>query len=254
MGYRLENKVAIVTGAAKGIGLAICKKFTEEGAQIVAADLDLALAETAIDRIKGKGKKGFAHKVDVRDEEQVRKLFDEVRLRFGRIDILVNNAGVRVDKPIYKISTEEWDLVTGTQFRGAFNCSREAQKDMVQQKYGKIVNLSSPAPSALGARRQVAYASVSAAMEGFTKALAVELGPYNINVNCVAPDFIDTEMTRSLARGEGMYLDDLRRFVAALIPMRRMGTPEDVANVVTFMVSEEARFVSGQVIYVQGGP
>ncbi|MFC2021811.1 SDR family oxidoreductase, partial [Chloroflexota bacterium] len=129
-----------------------------------------------------------------------------------------------------------------------------AQKYMVRQNYGKIVNLSSPVPASLGNRGQTSYASASAAIEGFTKALALELGRYNINVNCVAPDFIDTEMTRNTARREGMYLDDFKRFVLAQIPLRRMGTADDVANVVLFLVCDESSFITGQVICVRGGP
>jgi len=125
---------------------------------------------------------------------------------------------------------------------------------MVKQNCGKIVNLSSPVPASLGERGQTSYTSASAAIQGFTKALAAELGPHNINVNCIAPDFIDTEMTRNAARREGMYLDDFRRFAVAQIPLRRMGTAEDIANVALFLVSDEASFISGQVIYVRGGP
>ena len=125
---------------------------------------------------------------------------------------------------------------------------------MVKQNHGKIVNLSSPVPASLGERGQTSYASVSAGVQGFTQALALELGQYNINVNCVAPDYIDTEMTRSAARREGMYLDDFRRFAVTQIPLRRMGTVEDVSNVALFLVSDESSFISGQVICVRGGP
>jgi 3-oxoacyl-[acyl-carrier protein] reductase len=254
MGQGIESRIAVVTGAARGIGLAVANRLADEGARVVVADLDLAIAETVAEKIKGRGKKALAQKVDVRDERQVQGMFEEVRGRFGGTEILVNNAGVRIDSPLHKISTEEWDLMIATQLRGAFNCSREAQKDMVKQSYGKIVNISSPVPSGLGGGRQIGYASASGALEGFTKALAVELGCHNVNVNCVSPDFIDTEMTRGIAREEGMYLDEFKRFAAALIPLRRIGTPEEIANVVSFLVSEEASFVSGQVLYVRGGP
>ena len=181
-------------------------------------------------------------------------MFKAVERRFGGVDILVNNAGIRRDAPFHKVSEENWDSAIAIQLKGSFMCARAAQKYMVRQNYGKIVNVSSPVPASLGERGQTSYASASAAIEGFTKALALELGSHNINVNCIAPDFIDTEMTRNTARREGMYLDDFRRFAVTQISLRRMGTPEDVANVALFLASDESSFISGQVICVRGGP
>ncbi len=251
---KLEKKVAVVTGAGRGIGKAIAIRLAEEGARVVVSDVDLTFAESLAEKLRLMGRETLAIKTDVSNWQEVEVMFEEVEPRFGGIDVLVNNAGIRKDVPFHKISEKEWDSVIAVQLKGSFNCDRAAQKCMVRQNYGKIVNLSSPVPASLGNRGQTSYASASAAIEGFTKALAVELGRYNINVNCVAPDFIDTEMTRNTARREGMYLDDFKRFARAQIPLRRLGTPQDVANVVLFLVSDESSFISGQVISVRGGP
>ncbi len=251
---KLEKKVAVVTGAGRGIGKAIATRLAKEGASVVVNDVDRAFAENLAEQFKRMGRETLAIKADVSKWQEVEPMFEQVGQRFSRVDILVNNAGKRRDIPFHKISEKEWDSVLSTQLKGSFNCARAAQKYMVRQNYGKIVNLSSPVPASLGNQGQTSYASASAAIKGFTKALALELGRYNINVNCVAPDFIDTEMTRSTARGEGMYLDDFKRFALAQIPLRRIGTPEDVANVVLFLVCDESSFISGQVICVRGGP
>jgi len=251
---KLEKKVAVVTGAGRGIGKAIATKLAEEGARVVVSDIDLAFAENLAEQFKKMGRQALAAKADVSRWAEVEPVFEQAEQRFGEVDILVNNAGIRRDVPFHKITEKEWDSTIAVQLKGSFNCARAAQKYMVKQNYGKIVNLSSPVPASLGNRGQTSYASANAAIWGFTRALALELGRYNINVNCVAPDFIDTEMSRNAARREGMYLDDFRKFAIAQIPLRRMGTQEDVANVVLFLVSDESSFVSGQVICVRGGP
>lgn len=251
---KLENRVAVITGAGRGIGKAIANRLAEEGARVVVCDIDAAFVESVADRLKKAGRQVLAIKADVTSGYEVAQVFSAARRKFGGVDILVNNAGIRRDTPLQKMSEDDWDSAIATQTRGTFNCTRAAQKYMMQQNYGKIVNISSPVPSALGERGQTAYAAASSAVQGFTRALALELGPYNINVNCVAPEYIDTEMTRNVARKEGMYLDDFRKFASARIPLKRMGTPEDVAGVVQFLVSDESSFISGQVIYVRGGP
>jgi len=251
---KLEKKVALVTGAGRGIGKAIATRLAEEGARVVVNDVDLAFAENLAEQFKRIGREALAIKADVSDWQEVEPMFEQAGQQFGGVDILVNNAGIRRDVPFHKITETEWDSIIAVQLKGSFNCARAAQKYMVRQNYGKIVNLSSPIPTSLGNRGQTSYAAASAAIEGFTKALALELGRHNINVNCVAPDFIDTDMTRNTARREGMYLDDFRRFAVAQIPLRRVGTAEDVANVVLFLVSDESSFISGQTICVRGGP
>jgi len=251
---KLENKVAVITGAGRGIGKAVALRLAEEGARVVASDIDVAFAENIADRLKKMRHESLAIKVDVNSGYEVTQLFNAAKRRFGGVDILVNSAAVRRDAPIHKMSEDDWGSATSAIVRGSFNCARAARKYMVRQNYGKIVNLSSPVPASLGERGQTAYAAASAAVQGFTKALALELGLYGINVNCVAPEYIDTEMTRNAARRDGMYLDDFRRFATARIPLKRMGTPEDVANVVLFLVSDDSSFVTGQVIHVRGGP
>ena len=251
---KLEKKVAVVTGAGRGIGKAIATRLAEEGATLVINEIEFAFAENLAEQFKKMGREALAVKADVSNRQEVEQMFAQAGKRFGGVDILVNNAGIRKDAPLHKMSEQDWDNVLAVQLKGSFNCARAAQKYMVKQNYGKIVNLSSPVPASLGTRGQASYTSTSAAIQGFTKALALELGRYNINVNCVAPDFIDTEMTRNTARKEGMYLDDFRKFALAQIPLRRLGKPDDVANAVLFLVSDESSFISGQVIYVKGGP
>ncbi len=251
---KLEKKVAVVTGAGRGIGKAIATRLAEEGARVIVNDVDLAFAKSLADKFKKMGQDALAIKADVSSRQEVGQMFERAGEQFGRVDIVVNNAGIRRDVPFHKMTEKEWDAVFAVQLKGNFNCTQAAQKYMVRQNYGKIVNLSSPVPANLGEQGQTSYAAASAAIDGFTKALALELGRYNINVNCVAPDFIDTEMTRNTARREGMYLDDFKRFALAQIPLRRIGTPDDVANVVLFLVCDESSFISGQVIRVRGGP
>jgi len=251
---KLDGKVAVVTGAGRGIGKAIATRLAEEGARVVVSDIDFAYAENVTERLKKAGRQAFAIKADVTSYYESAQLFKAARRKFGGADILINNAGVRRHTPLAKTTEDDWDAALAVQVNGSYNCARAAQKYMVKQRYGKIVNLSSPVPASLGEGTQTAYAAASAAIQGFTKALALELGPYGINVNCVCPDFVDTEMARTTARKAGMYLDDFRRFATVRIPLRRMGTVDDVAGVVLFLVSEEASFVSGQVINVRGGP
>lgn len=251
---QLENKVAVVTGAGRGIGRAVAMRLAEEGAQVVVSDIEPSFARSVAERIRETGGKAVAIPLNVTDWNQVEPMFDMVFEQFGGIHILVNNAGTRKDIPFHSLTEDQWDQAMLVQTRGSFNCSRAVQKYMVRQNYGKIVNLSAPVPTGLGDRGQVSYASASSAMWGFTKALALELGRHNINVNCVAPDFVDTMMTRELAKRKGLYLSDLEKFTIAQVPLRRMGTPDDVANVVLFLVTDEASFVSGQVICVKGGP
>jgi 3-oxoacyl-[acyl-carrier protein] reductase len=251
---RLEKKVAVVTGAGRGIGKAIATRLSDEGARVVISDVDLAYAENVAGKLKKMGREVLAFKADVSSWYEVAQMFNAAGRRFGGVDILVNNAGIRKDVPFHKVTEEDWDSAIAVQLKGCFMCARAAQKYMVRQNYGKIINLSSPVPASLGEYGQTSYASASAAIEGFTRALALELGRYNINVNCIAPDFIDTEMTRNAARKGGMYVDDFRKFAVAGIPLRRLGTAEDVASVALFLASDESSFITGQIIYVRGGP
>lgn len=251
---RLHNKVAVVTGAGRGIGRAIATRLAEEGAKVVVSDVELAFAESVTEKLRTAGGEALAVAVDVTNRAEVESIFEQVTQQLGEVHILVNNAGVRKDVPFHKLTEQEWDRAIAIQLKGSFNCTRAAQKYMVKQNYGKIVNLSAPVPAGFSDQGQTSYAAANSAIWGFTKALALELGRHNINVNCVAPDFVDTMMTRNLARDKGLYLSDFERFAVAQVPLRRLGTPDDVANVVLFLVSDESSFVSGQIIFVKGGP
>lgn len=251
---RLENKTAVITGAGRGIGRAVAMRLAEEGARVIVTDIEESFAESVAQRIKEAGHEALPFALNVTDGDQVEEIFEEVADRFGEIHILVNNAGFRKDVPLHNLTEDQWDQAMEVQTKGSFNCTRAIQKYMVRQNYGKIINLSAPVPAGPDKTGQTAYATASAAIWGFTKALALELGRHNINVNCVAPDFVDTLMTRELAKRKGLYLSDMEKFTIAQVPLRRMGTPDDVANVVMFLVSDEASFVSGQIIEVKGGP
>lgn len=249
---RLEGRVAFVTGAGKGIGAATALRMAEEGARVVLADIDTEGCEQVAAELDRIGSEGLVVDCNVTDSATVQDAMDKTVKHFGRLDILVNNAGVVRDNLLFKMSEDDWDTVMSVHLKGAFLCSRAAQKYMVEQKYGRIVSLSST--SALGNRGQANYSAVKAGLQGFTRTLAVELGPFGITVNAVAPGFIDTEMTRTTSRRLGFDPDQRIAEAAKIIPVRRVGQPRDVANVICFLSSDEAGFVSGQIIYVAGGP
>jgi 3-oxoacyl-[acyl-carrier protein] reductase len=251
---KLAGKVALVTGAGRGIGRAVALKLSSEGASLIINDLEKSFAESVAQRISESGGVALPIGADVSVRQDVSQLFEQAIGELGRLDILINNAGVRRDANFHEMLEKDWDSVIDTELKGSFNCAQAAQKYMVKQSYGKILNIASPVTAALVAKKQVNYAAANAGLEGLTRALAKELGPYNINVNCIEPDFIDTEMLRMTARREGLYLDDLKKFVVAEIPLRRLGTTEDVANLALFLVTDEASFISGQIIAVKGGP
>jgi len=235
---RLQEKVALVTGAGRGIGKAIATRLAEEGASVVLNDIDAAFVENLAGKFKKMGYPSLPVGADVSKWREVEGMFEAAEQHFGGVDILVNNAGIRKDIPFHKITDEDWDSGVAVQLESCFACSRTAQRHMVKENYGRIVNLSSPIPVSLGEKGQTGYAAACAAIEGFTKALALELGPYNVTANCIAPDYIDTEMSRDAAQKEGMYLNDLKKFAVAGIPLGRLGTPEDVANVALFLASD----------------
>jgi 3-oxoacyl-[acyl-carrier protein] reductase len=251
---KLAERVAVVTGAGRGIGRAIALRFAEEGAAVAVNDIELSFAESTAARIVRSGGSALAIKADVRNETQVGKMFEQAAEKFGKIDILVNNAGVRKDSRSHAMTQKGWDTVVDTSLKGSMNCIQAAEKYLLRQNYGKIVNISSPLPPAIAGKGHSSYAAACSGLYGLTRSLSVELGPYNITVNCIAPDFIDTEMTRSAARGEGLYLEDLKKFAVAAIPLRKLGTASDVAALALFLVSDDAGFITGQVINIKGGP
>jgi 3-oxoacyl-[acyl-carrier protein] reductase len=249
---RLEGRVAFVTGAGGGIGAATALRMAEEGACVVLADVNTEACQRVVAELDRRGFEGLVVACNVTDKMMVQDAMEQTVSRFGRLDILVNNAGLVRDSLLFKMSDEEWDLVIDVHLKGAFFCSRAAQTYMVKQNYGRIISLSST--SALGNRGQANYSAAKAGLQGFTRTLAIELGPFGITVNAVAPGFIDTEMTRATSRRLGMDPQQRIEEAAKMIPVRRVGQPRDVANVICFLASEEAGFVSGQIIYVAGGP
>ena len=249
---RLDGRVAIVTGASRGIGEATARRFAREGARVCLTDVNMEGVLSTARQLVDEGMDAFAAKVDVTSRTEVENAVGETVDRYGRLDILVNNAGVTRDSLIYKMTDEDWRTVLNVHLSGAFFCTRAAQKHMVERKYGRIVNVSST--SALGNRGQSNYSAAKAGIQGFTKSLAVELGRYGVTVNAVAPGFIETDMTRDTAARLGVDFDDFVAERVKSIPVGRAGWPEDVAAAILYFASEEAAFVSGQVLYVAGGP
>jgi 3-oxoacyl-[acyl-carrier protein] reductase len=249
---RLDGRVAFLTGAGRGIGAAAAAKLAAEGAAVAVTDVDLGPAEDIARQIDSAGRRAVAIPVDVTDREQVEAATARAARELGRLDILVAVAGITRDNLLFKMSDEEWDGVIDTHLKGSFLAARAAQKYMVEQRYGKMIFTSSTA--ALGNRGQANYSAAKAGLQGLTRTLAIELGPFNINVNAVAPGFIETRMTQQTAERLGLDWEQFKKDAAARTPVRRTGKPEDVANVVAFLASDESSFISGQVIYVAGGP
>lgn len=249
---KLDGRVAFVTGAGRGIGAATAMRLAEEGASVVLADIDTESCGQVVAELEKQGSKALAVSCNVAEREQVDSAVQQAVDHFGRLDILVNNAGVLRDNLLFKMTDDDWDTVINVHLKGAFMCSRAAQAHMVKQKYGRIISLSST--SALGNRGQSNYSSVKAGLQGLTKTLAIELGPFGITANAVAPGFIDTEMTRATARRQGFDPEERIKAAEKVIPVRRVGVPRDVANVICFLASDDSSYVSGQVIYVAGGP
>ena len=249
---RLDGKLAIVTGSARGIGAATASRLAADGMAVAVLDLDAGSCAATVDAITEAGGRAVAVGADVSQTDQVEAAVDKVVAELGPPAVLVNNAGILRDNLLFKMTDDDWDMVLGVHLRGAFLMSRAAQKHMVDQHYGRIINLSSS--SALGNRGQVNYSAAKAGMQGFTKTLAIELGQFGVTANAVAPGFIATDMTAATAARVKMDFEDFQKAAASQIPVRRVGQPADVAHVISFLASEGAGFVSGQVIYVAGGP
>lgn len=244
--------VAVVTGGARGIGAAVAQRLAEDGMDVAVLDLDEASCADTVAAVEAAGRKGLSVGCDVADEASVVAGVEKVVAELGAPTVLVNNAGILRDNLVFKMSTDDWDTVLDVHLRGAFLMSRECQKHMGPAQWGRIVNLSST--SALGNRGQANYSAAKAGMQGFTKTLAIELGRFNVTVNAIAPGFITTAMTEATADRMKISFEQLVQGAAGQIPVGRVGQPEDIAQAVSFFCDDRSGFVSGQVLYVAGGP
>jgi len=244
---RFKGLTALVTGGARGIGASTAARLATEGADVVVADLDAAVAEKTAAAIGGR-----AVRCDVTSRAEVEAMVAAAVAPTGRLDILITCAGILRDNLVHKLTDDDWDAVIDTHLRGTFLAAQAAQRHMVERRSGAMVLLSSI--SALGNRGQANYSAAKAGIEGLSKTLAIELGPFGIRVNCVAPGFITTAMTEQTAARIGLTFEEFQELAAAETPLRRVGVPDDVAGVISFLCSPDASYVSGQVISVRGGP
>ena len=246
---RYEGRVAVITGAARGIGAGTAKRFADEGAAIAILDLDESAARTTADSLGAEKAIGIG--CDVSDATSVDAAAERIVAELGGWHVLINNAGITRDNLLFKLTEDDWDLVMNVHLKGAFLMSKAAQKVFVAQKYGKILNLSSI--SANGNAGQANYSAAKAGVQGFTRTLALELGKFGVNVNAIAPGFIATEMTDATATRLGMDIDEFRKLNAEANPIKRVGFPEDIAAAAAFLCSDEASYITGQTLYVDGG-
>ncbi|GAA4707594.1 3-oxoacyl-ACP reductase FabG [Pseudonocardia yuanmonensis] len=247
-----QQRVAIVTGAARGIGAATAQRLAQDGFKVAVIDLEESAAKTTVDAIVSAGGSAIAVGADVSDAAAVEAAVERVAEELGAPTVLINNAGITRDNLLFKMSEQDWDSVMGVHLKGSFLMARAVQKHMVDAGWGRIVNLSST--SALGNRGQANYSTAKAGLQGFTKTLAIELGKFGVTVNCIAPGFIASEMTKATAERLGVDWEEFKAARAKEIPVQRPGDVEDIAQTVSFFVDERSSFVSGQVIYVAGGP
>jgi 3-oxoacyl-[acyl-carrier protein] reductase len=247
-----SQRVAIVTGGARGIGAAVARRLAADGMAVAVLDLKEGDAGGTVDAITAAGGRAIAVGADVSQADQVAAGVEKVASELGPPTVLVNNAGVIRDNMLFKMTDDDWDTVMGVHLRGAFLMTRATQKYMVDQRFGRVISLSSS--SALGNRGQANYSTAKAGLQGFTKTVAIELGQFGVTANAIAPGFIVTDMTAATAARVGVEFAEFQKAAATQIPVRRVGQPDDVAHVASFLASEGAGFVSGQVIYVAGGP
>jgi 3-oxoacyl-[acyl-carrier protein] reductase len=247
-----ETRTAIVTGAGRGIGAAIALRLAKDGNRVGVIDLREDDTQNTVEAIRAAGGEAVGVGADVANNEAVAIAVKRIADELGAPTILINNAGILRDNLIFKMTEDDWDAVIGVHLRGAFLMTRAVQAYQVEAKWGRIVSLSST--SALGNRGQANYAAAKAGIQGFTKTLAIELGRYNVTANAIAPGFIATDMLKQTAERMGVSFDDFMSAAAKEIPVGRWGVPDDIAAAASFFVSDEASFVSGQVLYVAGGP
>ncbi|MFH0948257.1 MAG: 3-oxoacyl-[acyl-carrier-protein] reductase [Elusimicrobiota bacterium] len=243
---KLKDKVAVITGGAQGIGRAIAEKLANEGAKIIIVDvMEEAAKKTADELSKDKNVETLALKVDVSSSQETEEMIKKTVEKFGKVDIMINNAGITRDNLLIRMSDDEWDKVILINLKGVFNCSKAAAKIMMKQRFGKMVNIASVV-GLMGNAGQVNYSASKGGVIALTKTLARELSSRNINVNAVAPGFIKTAMTDKLP-------EDARKKLTDLIPLARLGEPQDVANIVAFLCTDESSYITGEVISVNGG-
>ena len=242
---RLKDKVALITGGARGIGKAIALAYARQGSDIVVADVNLEEAEKTAQEIEALGRKAFALTVDVTDYSKVEDAVNKILDKFAKIDILVNNAGITKDNLLLRMSQPDWDAVLNVNLKGTFNCIKAVSRPMIKHRYGRIVNIASII-GIIGNPGQANYSASKAGIIALTKTAAKELASRNINVNAVAPGFIQTEMTAKLP-------EEVKQKMKEAIPLAKFGTPEDVANLCLFLASEDASYITGQTIVVDGG-
>ena len=247
-----DRRVAIVTGGARGIGAAIAKRLATDGRSVAVVDLDEATTVQTVDSIRAGGGTALGIGADVADAAAVSRAIERVTTELGAPTILINNAGILRDNLIFRMSDDDWDSVVNVHLRGAFLMSRAVQVHQVEARWGRIVSMSST--GALGNRGQANYSAVKAGLQGLTKTLAIELGRYNVTSNAIAPGFIATDMARATAARMKVPYEQFLADVGKDVPVGRVGTPEDIASVASFFTSDEASYVSGQVLYVAGGP
>ena len=247
-----EMRTAVVTGAARGIGAATARRLARDGMAVAVLDLDADACMPVVAEIEASGGRALPVGADVTSEEAVTEAVDRIASDLGAPTVLVNNAGILRDNLLFKMSLDDWDAVMSVHLRGAFLMSRAVQSHMVTARWGRIVSLSSI--SALGNRGQANYSAAKAGLQGLTRTLAIELGPFGVTANAIAPGFIASDMTAATAERIGIPFDEFLEMAAKEAAVRRVGVPEDVANTVAFLVSDDASFISGQTIYVSGGP
>ena len=248
----MTQRTAIVTGAARGIGAAVAKRLAADGMKVAVLDLDESACAATVEAIKTAGGDALAVGCDVADEESVKGAVARVADELGAPTVLVNNAGILRDNLLFKMSADDWDMVMNVHLRGSFLMSRECQAHMTKEGFGRIVNLSSS--SALGNRGQANYSAAKAGLQGFTKTLAIELGKFGVTANAIAPGFIETDMTAATAERVGVPFEDFIKGAAEMTAVKKAGQPDDIANAASFFCDERSGYVSGQVLYVAGGP
>jgi 3-oxoacyl-[acyl-carrier protein] reductase len=248
---KLEGKVALVTGGSRGIGRAIALTYAKEGANLAINYINNAdEAEAVVTEIKKMGRKALVIKADVSKTTDVKKMIESTLKAYGKLDILVNNAGILIPTNLLDTTEEDWDKVMATNLKGPFLCTREAAKTMIKQRYGKVINTSSISGLGCNPTGEGSYGCAKTALIMLTSIYAQELGPYGINVNALAPGWIKTDMTKGKS---GAQAEEIDKRKAGLAAMRRIGDPQDIANLALFLASDESSFITGQVIVADGG-